>query len=342
MYIKSNALSQMSEYRSELMGLAIFNVMLGHFTSWTGLCNIGLVHFWIGLLFTNAFLFLSGYSIYFSLAKNPVYKNFIIRRIKRLYVPFMIMALPFYLIIYLVDLDSITLILNETCLYSILIENNGMWYICASLIMYAIAPVLYKVFKYFASRSAFAIMGGAILLVIIHFCIYDTINSLCPTYMSKTGILYKDLNMFVLGMAMAFLQQKITKKMLMGWILCLVIAELFFYIPFINKDAYLYSTLHSQIRNLSGLLLFCFFFSLKFPFIQPLRYLFSHLGCYSLELYILHLLIHDVLTKLSEYFLYGTTGTTENAIAALSILFSIILCIPAKKYSVYITNKLFN
>ena len=84
-----------SKYREELMGYAIFGVLVSHLLMWLDIKIPG-VNMVLRLIYTQGFLFLSGFGLYYSLSKSSEILPFYKRRVKRLYIPFALMAfIPF-------------------------------------------------------------------------------------------------------------------------------------------------------------------------------------------------------------------------------------------------------
>lgn len=99
--IRTNPLILFSEYRAELMGIAIIGVLIGHTII---LGNITINNTFIKFLniiprlaFTQGFLFLSGFGLCYSFTKNNNIKQFYLKRIKRLLIPFIILSAWYYL-----------------------------------------------------------------------------------------------------------------------------------------------------------------------------------------------------------------------------------------------------
>lgn len=146
--------SVFSKYRTELMGIAILNVMALHALSWTQAIeqpNIAVLalNTFGRLIFTEGFLFFSGLGIYYSLTKNSNIKRFYVRRLKRLIVPYVIIALPFFIYQsigrqYGIDI----LMLKLTSLFFWVHGNDGMWYISLSLVLYFSSPMIYRILTY--------------------------------------------------------------------------------------------------------------------------------------------------------------------------------------------------
>ncbi|MCI7131538.1 MAG: acyltransferase [Lachnospiraceae bacterium] len=108
----------LSRYRGALMGISILVIILFHFTED---CQIYEYHYsgWIrwfrihiGSSSVDAFLFFSGLGLYYAMKKNPDIGVFYRRRFARLLIPYVIVALPSWII-----LDEI-------------LEKRGMWEAC--------------------------------------------------------------------------------------------------------------------------------------------------------------------------------------------------------------------
>ncbi len=87
-------INTISKYRSELMGLAILGVMCGHFMNHTYQNN--LLFSIARIIHTPGFLFLSGFGLYYSFVNNSNLGSFYLKRLKRLYFPFLLISTPFF------------------------------------------------------------------------------------------------------------------------------------------------------------------------------------------------------------------------------------------------------
>ena len=87
-----------SQNRTELMGVATISVFFMHILSnlttsnWLYRDILGTPANW---LFTEGFLFLSGFGIYFSLERESKVMTFYKKRLQRLYWPFLLIGGPF-------------------------------------------------------------------------------------------------------------------------------------------------------------------------------------------------------------------------------------------------------
>ena len=202
--MKGFDLSLYSKYRGALMGFAILGVLLGHGLGWAELRDYS----WtkpIGLFgriaFTEGFLFLSGLGLYYSFRKNGDVRAFYVRRWWRMMFPFMLMALPFYLVRLLCgDMTPLKFVLSETSLYFWFFGNNGMWYISVSVLLYAIFPLLYK-FMFAHDKS---VMMRSLVVIVVMLTAGGMVYLLLPGYYEMTKIGIMKMPMFPIGMLTAY------------------------------------------------------------------------------------------------------------------------------------------
>lgn len=129
-----------SKYRGELMGIAILGVCLLHAFKWAELGDSLIAHAvgpFARIAFTDGFLFLSGFGLYYSFSKNGDLCKFYLKRLNRVLLPYMIMSLPFFLLGLITGNISVsTFLMKLTSLYFWFWGNDGMWYISMSVALY--------------------------------------------------------------------------------------------------------------------------------------------------------------------------------------------------------------
>lgn len=111
-------------------------------------CGIlGTIFNWV---YTDGFLFLSGFSIYFSLEKDSRIFSFFKKRIKRLYLPFLVVAGPFLIILSYFYGDSIWMLILRLTTINFWIEGNfgSMWYVSVTMALYLLSPLLFKLIEW--------------------------------------------------------------------------------------------------------------------------------------------------------------------------------------------------
>ena len=128
------------------MGIAILGVCLLHGFSWANISETAIGHLirpFAKIAFTDGFLFLSGFGLYYSFTKNGDLRKFYIKRVNRVLLPYMIMGLPFFLLSLITGCISVpTFLLKITSLCFWFLGNDGMWYISMSVALYFLFPVV--------------------------------------------------------------------------------------------------------------------------------------------------------------------------------------------------------
>lgn len=151
MNIPSLSFNVIGRFRSELMGIAILNVLVLHSLSWTQLQHpswlVTVLNTFGRLVFTEGFLFLSGFGLYYSFRKNNNLAQFYTKRVKRLLVPYWLMTLPFFVFWMLLGKFDIVGFLTRLTTIEFWISGNysGMWYVALSVLLYACLPLIYLV-----------------------------------------------------------------------------------------------------------------------------------------------------------------------------------------------------
>lgn len=145
--------SVLSQYRGALMGISIILIIVFHFTED---CHYYSYHFsgWISFFWryissssVDAFLFFSGLGLYYSMKKRSDVRSFYIRRLKRILIPYCIVAVPSYILLdvcvdktgwgeAIKDFTFITFFSNGDRLY---------WYIGLMLLCYLIYPYIFQI-----------------------------------------------------------------------------------------------------------------------------------------------------------------------------------------------------
>ena len=196
--------SLLSKWREILMSIGITGVMIAHLLRWSDIHGVISYIFkpFVGLVFTEGFLLLSGLGLYYSFKKNSDVRSFYRKRINRLFIPFLIISLPFYLERSFAYNQSVgDFLLNITALHFWFAGNDGMWYISVSLLLYFVFPFIYKyVFK---NNEQVVLRGISIVSFFILFCI--SVNYLFPSYYELTGIGLSQIPMFGVGVLIGYL-----------------------------------------------------------------------------------------------------------------------------------------
>lgn len=189
-----------SRFRGELMGIGIIGVLLAHLFGLTTISYSSYIiktgHFIMMVVFTEGFLFLSGFGLYYSLHKNANIGAFYHRRLLRLYIPYILMSVPFFIFFMIENKIGWTdFALDVTTLFFWVEGNNyGLWYIAMSVILYLMAPF---VFLFCDSKRG---VINIIFLIVGSFALNMIVSELTPEYWNKVNIGLSKVPFFFLGM----------------------------------------------------------------------------------------------------------------------------------------------
>lgn len=192
------------------MGIAILGVCIAHALGWAHL-DTSLAAKLLGpftrIAFTEGFLFLSGFGLYYSFSKNGDLWQFYLKRVNRVLLPYMIMSLPFLLLSLTTGNISLsTFLLKLTSLYFWFLGNDGMWYISMSVALYFLFPVVYRFL--FIQQKEQDVLVKTLLIVMTCVAVNFVLFALAPHYFSMVQIGITKAPMFLIGM-------------LVGWYSCL-------------------------------------------------------------------------------------------------------------------------
>lgn len=168
--------SIISKHRTKLMGVAALWIYVFHILPAPAFSNaegLGLIWWYIrnvGFCGVDMFLFLSGLGLSYSMEKHPLHGlgdclRFWAQRFYRIYVVF----LPFAVIFALLDGWGIGLFLKRlVCLDQFRVNlYNFCWYVCCILLMYLLAPGLYRLVRRSpaATMASVAVYLGLLLML---------------------------------------------------------------------------------------------------------------------------------------------------------------------------------
>lgn len=310
-----------SKYRTELMGIAIIGVLIMHLFSIGQLPRtfpVKLISVIPSLAFTETFLLLSGLGIYHSLTRNNNISKFFKKRVNRLVIPYSLIAAVPVMLYVVINGEPIGYFFYRLSTLDFWFGDStlGMWYIAATMVLYAMAPWLYKLGVFDSKRRLAVTLGGGIILLLMMYCISSE-------YWKSTGIWLAQTPAFLMG---GYMMSRIDKGKKVGWkalltvlsltaILVICAIKIPFFLPF------------SRIMvRLCGLIVLCVFLNM-FATSQKLLAVLRWFGEYSLELYIMHLLFFQPFKHSYIDSLY---------LISASIALSLLLCQPVHK----MTNKL--
>lgn len=136
-----------SEYRSEIMGVAIIWVMLLHGSELYADVHIPILTAIMnrGNIGVDIFLFLSGFGLFFSVSKNKNTTEFYKRRVNRVLIPYLILSLPFWIYNTIYCGAGIRKFLADYTGISFISEGVTVaWYVFLIIFLYIIYPFVFK------------------------------------------------------------------------------------------------------------------------------------------------------------------------------------------------------
>lgn len=331
--------SDISKYRQELMGVAILGVLFSHIVS-LGLVTGYIVTFpfkvFDNLVFTQGFLLLSGFGLYYSWTKEHSVRHYCKKRIGRLMIPFWIMSVPFYLYVCaILNNDLGKFVENILTAYFWLHGNNGMWYISITVLLYILFPLLYKVI--FSKPNPKAVTVRALFVFIFMEAINGLIYVCVPSYYDMVSIGITQAPIFVIGMLFGYYSSykyTVSWRTMMWLILVLVV------LVGIKRISPFFQAPMILTLRIVTIILVCYIFN-KVMFLKNVMGGVKWCGKYTLELYILHLHIYGLILKSHPYGTNEYWGINfEFLEISTAVILSLLLCYPVHWISHLICDKI--
>lgn len=307
-----------SKHRSELMAIALIWVAFYHSYFPIGSKMIAFTVARCGYGGVSLFLFLSGFSMYYSYKKDNNYLSFIKKRFKRI-IPFCIPLIYLYM---LIRKDAFV----DACLNAFGINwlrgyNKVNWYTILILILYLVTPIY---LKYFKNRE---VRLTCISLLFILFVSYIVKNE---------NWVYGIANvcLYILGIYFAYLNENDVKVnnilaifcFLIGWIMMFLM-----YHYYRNDIQHVYP----MILIAPSMLLILSFLMEKVRMVQKsLKYI----GQFSYQFYLLHELVLTVLYN-NYALLYRPNIQFDRLINVAGLVITLMLSIIYKNIIDSLINK---
>lgn len=298
-----------SKYRDQLFGIAILSIMIFHYSmDFNKTLNperfLFRAIYWSDLYFSavgvEIFAALSGMGLYYSFSKDQNISHFYIRRIKRLLIPYLIVAIPFWYIRDIFILNrGFTRMIKDLCFVTFFTDGvTTFWYILFSIVMYALFPIIYHLLntKKFLNTKKYRWMHFVLLIIgacTLSGCIYYLNENLYwNIYLAVTRI-----PVFIFG---CFFAKYIKEGKTSPFIIWVLLAIFGFFIR-----AFL---LQMQMPNFLWQYVLWFMMIGIVPFLiiildKVLKYhwihtTLGHVGRLSLELYMIHIAVRNLYNTL--------------------------------------------
>ncbi len=305
------------------MGVAILSVLIAHIGKPENLPSILSILYDVLVYgtFTMCFLFLSGFGLYYSFKRNNNLRDFYRKRLLRVYIPFVLISLPFFVFTDICVLKDFKSFLFHISTIDFWINGNfyGMWYVAYSLVLYLLFPLFFKVIFCCKKGIFIRVLFLLSLLIVIRYILLKT----SPDYYQKIHIGLDITNCFILGIYWGYLSDHHKQySILVGGgnlILIILLYAVRRYTMFFNGE-------YSLVLMFFCVMLWALVFHNSDKLLNNSWFAqaFRWLGAHSLEIYILHLLSFHLL------FDYLFPSINRSFAFAVSDCFAIAVCHPVQ------------
>lgn len=206
------------KHRSSIYGLMALWIVVFHIHGHAGI-PFPLANKYVGYLLSlgntgvDVFMFLSAYCLAYGYKKYDRVSQFYKKRVKRLALPYLIIATPFF-IWKNVEIDNAAGIADRFQMFimdltGISFINQGMdwtWFIFAILLLYLLFPILYKICSYGIISSCIIFIASYLII----FCVYKYVPESIIHH--RFAIAYCRIPVFIVGIITYLYIDTIQKK----------------------------------------------------------------------------------------------------------------------------------
>lgn len=277
-------LSDISIYRSELMGIAMIWIMMIHF-DFTQIKPLGFIS-QFGFIGPDIFLFVSGYGLFFSLEKNENLFSYFKKRIFRIFPTYYLIGIIPSIIFYK---DSIFDYFFRYTTIGYWTNNiYGDWYIPSAVMLYLWAPII----KRLLDKNSRLLFPSIVIIILLAFYLVDK-NAIIDR--SHFSFLHR-IPSFIFGMTCA-LWTKNGSPIKYYYLIMFICIPICAYLYPHHHQIYNYKDFSITYLLPSVILVFCFVLKSSCKYLR-LNSLFSIIGNASLEIYLIQgIVFHAVITK---------------------------------------------
>lgn len=334
-----------SKYRSEIYGIAALWIVFLHEISFQGLgadVSNGLLRLFIQLLRegdigVDIFLFLSGVSLYFALAKKPTMGHYLLRRFDRVLIAVFIIygaRWAIQAVYYQQDWHLVAMEFSLTQFW-LLGRNDGTWYVSLLIPLYILYPAIHGIL--FAKDRRSWLVSWVVVLICFSVLMYSLAHYANLEYFNNVENALRRVPTFLLGCAFgeAVYKRKRGNALLWGVAFAFCLAYFAF-----KHYAALRMSLYWRLIYVPAGFGFSYIFALVFylfdksnmRLLQGLNRFFRFLGKFSLELYLIHLVLIAVTN------LFGIPS--KNDAALIWIVISIVGAWAVSKVAASLSRKI--
>lgn len=185
-----------SKYRTELYGISILWIMIFHSRAICGYIwpmALRFIHF--GNMGCEIFLFISGICLYFSFAKDNRMIPYLKKRAIRIWVPLLIICLPYWIALFMKGTISISNFISKLFTLDFwLCGDQQIWFAAFMVIAYLLYPYFYHfIFDKGHPFLRTVILAGFVVLLTL------VVRSQNPTFYNRVEVGLTRFPVFILG-----------------------------------------------------------------------------------------------------------------------------------------------
>ena len=321
--------SRWSKYRTELMGITMCGIIIGHIMGRLNAHNV-VLDFTQKVLHVETFILLSGFGLFYSMRKGCKVVPFYIKRCQRVLLPFIIMVTPYLIYEFFIEKYSLLRLFLKITSLDFWFNGNyiGAWYVAFSMALYLLFPLFYKC----VNRKGLLFSSiNAILLIVFLIILNFLIESFVPDKYNQIEIALRHSPMFVVGIYLArFSFENVSNKVIvLYWCGVVVFTLTLRLLMQLGGDASYYSDI-KQLFYLPFISML-FFLLYKFDFGKIIMMAFKWMGHYSLEIYILHIVVYRFAVSLAGY-QYFEKFIGDTAACLSTLIVSLMICVPIHNF----------
>lgn len=317
-----------SKYRGALMGLAIISILFFHYVEDCRVYQynynsiLQLFDKCISSSSVDAFLFLSGFGLYYAFKKNNNLSSFFKKRLTKILIPYAFVAIPAWYwkdIIYR-DTDIVTFLKDLLFISFFDQKSIWFWYILMIVVCYLIFPYIFEVVETASDRITEQMRAIMMFLFITVIALMLQVN--CKDFFGNINIAFLRFPAFFIGCFIgkaSYNEREIPRSWIAIMILSLLMLPMRsgagimvarYVVAFFNINLCILFAILAELLSRKGL---------TFNFGKRILEWF---GKYSLELYLTHVAIRSIMSSLGYQTCYLRY---EFVMVALSVIASIIL-----------------
>ena len=278
-----------SKNRDAVYALAIICIMIFHCKSPKNIeGGLQILHSFklMGNLGVDIFLFVSGISLYFAITKNSSWKRFYINRLKRVWIPTIIVLSVCYLY-FVRDRRFLSYITYVTGIDMFIKDSLVIWFITCITVCYILYYFVYRLYLR-TNWSIWALVAA--LAVSIGF--NAVMSYAFPEFWKSTEIMWRRIPIFLVGsyMGKAVYDKKESRLSYVHVILLVIVSIISVFV----WDSFIADYVSKRYLYLVMAVIFSMFFSIIGE-VKQLGPVFRWLSPLTLEIYLVHERIIDAL-----------------------------------------------